>query len=196
MKNIFKKHREVKTKTYFDIDLKTYNKILELLNDPDEYTTFNLIDLIYNTDCTALSVPDFTKKYKHSLDFLNEPIPNAKLLKHYTINNTEYDSNSDLTKVSAAQFIDFNNYMTGSKKLEDLLSVFFIPKGHQYNDGYDLNKVKQDLLTLDVPTITSFAFFFEIQYNILRTTTLQSLKKSLMKTTQNPKISEMIDLLD
>lgn len=156
-------------KTWKDITLGQFNKIQEFLRNPDDYTMLNIIDILYGEDSANLPIAVYMQKYAHSLDFLTDTIPTTELKKFYTINDTVYDSNSDITQMTTAQFVDYQNY---SKKKEplvnELLSVFFIPKGHSYNDGkYDLQKVKNDLLELDMPTIHSFAFFFEKQYILL-----------------------------
>ena len=42
---------------------------------------------------------------------MGNQIPKAKLKDTYTLNGTTYKSNLDLTKVTAAQFIDYQNYV-------------------------------------------------------------------------------------
>lgn len=149
--------------TWKDITLKQFLEIQDIIQVQDDYTAINLINCIYNLDCEELPI---TELKKYTLDFLKTDIPEVKLKKHYTLNGRTYDSNFDLTVVTTAQFIDYNNYIKDPNYV-DLLSVFFIPEGHKYNDGYDMKQVKEDLLQLDICTVKSAAFFFDRQLRIL-----------------------------
>lgn len=163
-----------------DISLNKYYKIQELLAEPDDYTALNLIDLIYDIDSSELTVNQIAN---YSLEFLKQPIPNVKLNPTYFINGTEYESNFNLTEVKTNQFIDFQNYMKEEQpKLENMLSVFFIPSGcDKYNEGYDLSKVKSDMLRLPITVVSSAAFFFERQLQIFSSHFQHCLIKSLRK---------------
>ena len=101
--------------------------------------------------------------------------------------------------MTAAQFIDYQNYI-GTEHFEDYLSVFFIPEGHKYNDGYDIEQVKKDLLELDFPTVKSVAFFFTIFLAKLQNSFLSYLKKDLrkmkMEKEKRKEIEELINKLE
>lgn len=145
-------------KDWKDLTLKQFYQIQDLLEDPDEYTTFNLLDIIYSIDSSVLTLQEISK-YIGALDFLNKEVPVVNLKDKYDINGTVYNSNYNLSMVTAAQFVDYQNYIKDNK-WEDFLSVFIIPEGHKYNDGYDINKVKQDLMSLDFATVNSICFFY------------------------------------
>lgn len=148
-----------------NITLKKYIQIQEILSVQDEYTVFNLIDTIYDVDSQSLPISE-VKKY--DISFMGNQIPKAKLKDTYTLNGTTYKSNLDLTKVTAAQFIDYQNYFK-EKPLcyEKLLSVFFIPKGcEKYNTGYDISKVQQDVLELPIDVVHTISFFFSNQLHL------------------------------
>jgi len=44
----------------------------------------------------------------------------------------------------------------------EVLSVFFRPEGHNYNDGYDMNKVKEDIQYMKMPDILALIFFLTV----------------------------------
>lgn len=189
----------MKLKDWKDITLSQYYKIKEFLQDPDEYTPYNLLDTIYDIDSTSLKLSELSK-YNGALDFIGMEVPTVNLKDKYEINGTVYCSNLNLTTVTAAQFIDYQNY-SGTDKFEDYLSVFFIPEGHSYNDGYDIEKTKEDLRNLDFPTVKSTAFFFTIQFVRLQNSFLSSLKKDLKKMgvkdrEQRKLLKEQIDKLE
>lgn len=183
-------------KDWKDITLKQYYTIKELLEEPDDYTTYNIIDLLYSVDSVNLPLTEL-KKYSGSLEFLNKEVPVVNIKPQYKINGVTYNSNFNLTQVTAAQFIDYQNYI-GTEHFEDYLSVFFIPEGHQYNDGYDIEQVKKDLLELDFPTVKSVAFFFTIFLAKLQNSFLSYLKKDLrkMKMEKRKEIEELISKLE
>ena len=91
-----------------NITLKKYLQIQDILSVQDEYTVFNLIDTIYDVDSQSLPI---TEVKKYDISFMGNQIPKAKLKDTYTLNGTTYKSNLDLTKVTAAQFIDYQNYV-------------------------------------------------------------------------------------
>lgn len=147
-----------------DITLAKYYEIQDILSVEDDYTVLNLIDCLYNVDSQSLPV---YKLKEFDISFLKTPIPEVSLKKTYTINGTVYKSNCDLTRVSVAQFIDYQNYSKESPRFENILSIFFLPEGAtEYNTGYDINKVKEDLLQLPIDTVRTIAFFFERQLRI------------------------------
>ena len=185
-------------KDWKDITLKQYYTIKELLEEPDEWTTYNIIDLLYSVDSVNLPLTEL-KKYNNALEFLNKEVPVVNIKDKYNINGVVYDSNFNITQVTAAQFIDYQNYI-GTEHFEDYLSVFFIPEGHKYNDGYDIEQVKKDLLELDFPTVKSIAFFFTIFLAKLQNSFLSYLKKDLrkmkMEKEKRKEIEELIDKLE
>ena len=185
-------------KDWTDISLSEYYTIKELLEEPDEWTTYNIIDLLYSVDSVNLPLTEL-KKYNNALEFLNKEVPVVNIKDKYKINGVTYNSNYNLAQVTAAQFIDYQNYI-GTEHFEDYLSVFFIPEGHKYNDGYDIEQVKKDLLELDFPTVKSVAFFLQIQCIRLQNSFLSYLKKDLrkmkMEKEKRKEIEELIDKLE
>ena len=161
-------------KTWKDITLRQFNKIQDLLQEIDEYTTLNIIDVIYDVDSADMPAMEVMNKYAHSLDFLMTTIPtNEKLKDVYIINQREYNSNINLTQMTTAQFVDYQNYAKlNPVDISKCLSVFIIPKGHTYNDGYDLKQVQDDIKDLDMVTINTLAFFFKKLYILLLEITL------------------------
>ena len=80
----------------------------------------------------------------------------SKRLKSLKINDVLYKINYDVNKLNVSQYVDYqmilqrNDYIGN---LDSLLSVFIIPKGKNYNEGYDVDEVRQliaDNITLDV----------------------------------------------
>ena len=185
--------------TWSDIKLKDFYAIREILSVEDEWTALNLIDCIYNIDSQALAINEL-KKY--DISFLNQPIPEVKLQKYYTINGVKYNSNFDLTKVTVAQFIDYQNYLKEDEvRLEKLLSVFFMPDGYKdYNSGYDIIKVQEDLLELPIDIAQSIGFFFARQLRVFfwlfRYYLIKQVKKLKMEKAEKKELIKNIEKMD
>lgn len=183
-----------------NITLKDWYEIQNILSVEDEYTTFNLLDYLYGIDSTNMPVVE-VYKYTNALSFLNntEAYKTIQLEDKYTINGTTYVGFLDLTKVTVAQFIDYQNYVKENPiKYEDVLSVFILPEGHTYNDGYDMGKVKEDILELPFVVVQKVAFFLGKQLQTFVSLFLCYLKMEMkeMKGIDKKKKKLLIDNLD
>jgi len=179
---LFKKKNIPAKKTWNDITLGTFLKIKEYMECKDEYTMLNILSAVYpDVDFEDFTLQDFAL-YQGTLDFMNNDIPRNKIKKRYTVNGKVYDADFDLTKVNISQFIDYWNYnRKDERKHEELLSVFFVPEGHKYNDGYDIQQVKNDILYLKMPDVQAMIFFFMIQSKELQIVLSSCLKDEMLK---------------
>lgn len=189
----------MKLKNWKDVSLNQFIEIQNLLNEPDDYLMFNLLDLVYDIDSASMTVPQLAP-YKDALSFLNTSIPHVKLLEEYTLNGTVYESNFDLTVVTVAQFIDYQNYVREEKpSFEKLLSVFFIPKGMEYNKGYDIKKVQDDVKELDMCTISTLTFFFKVQFlmfsNLFQSSLQQTIEKMDLKPREKEEVTKLLEAM-
>ena len=183
-----------------NITLKDWYAIQDILSIEDEYTTFNLLDYLYDIDSSNMTLAEVSK-YSGTLSFLNdlEKYKDIQLEDKYTINGTTYTGFLDLTKVTVAQFIDYQNYIKETPvKFEKVLSVFIIPEGHTYNDGYDLHQAQQDMLELPFVVVQKVAFFLTKQLQTFISLFLCYLKGDMkkMKGIDKKKKKLLIDNLD
>lgn len=182
-----------------NITLKQFYDIREILSVEDDWTYLNLIDCIYGVNSQNLPINEL-KKY--DISFIKDEIPDVKLNKQYTLNGTKYNSNCDITRVSVAQFIDYQNYLKEDEvRLEKLLSVFFMPDGcKDYNTGYDIIKVQEDLMDLPIPVAQSIGFFlgrqFKLLFLIFRYYLIKQVKKLKMEKTKKKELIANIKKMD
>ena len=182
-----------------DITLKQFYQIREILSVEDDWTALNLIDFLYGVDSQSLPIRELSK---FDVSFLKEEIPEVKLQKYYTINGVKYNSNFDLTKVTVAQFIDYQNYLKEDEvRLEKLLSVFFMPDGYKdYNSGYDIIKVQEDLLELPIDIAQSIGFFLSRQLRVFfwlfRYYLIKQVKKLKMEKAEKKKLIDSLYKMD
>lgn len=180
-----------------DINLRQFKKIQELLEVQDDYFTMNLVDIVFGVNSSELPAVSF-QKYVDELAFLNEEIKVLKAIPDtITINDRVYTTNGNLTLLTTAQYIDYTNYIKRDPQYENILSIFIIPEGHTYNDGYDMSLVKKDILDISIDLVVSFAFFLQKQFEIYTKIFLIYLKKMVKKEVKDKKQrKEILDKLN
>lgn len=142
-----------------DIKYRTLLDIREAANIEDENErVFAIMEAVFGEDVLDLPLKDFNEKCKE-LQFLQKEIPNDLHVKDIKVNGREYYFDGLLGKITTAQYIDFQNYQKNNDEQKSF-SVFIIPKGHKYNDGYDMEQVFNDILDIPVPVLFSASFFF------------------------------------
>lgn len=138
-----------------------------------------------------------TKEIISKLKFLYTKPEGKKSINKLNLNGTEYTVFKDVKNITTAQFIDFNNIITDyENNIGELLSLFIIPKGHKYNDGYDLKKVINDINEyLSIEDALGLANFFIAKYEkytIISLAYLEGKLRWLIATEKNPKVREMM----
>lgn len=94
--------------------------------------------------------------------FLERPLGNpGRIASAYKIGGFELIPTTDLNKVTTAQYIDYKTFAPeGDARLVELASVFLVPKGKAYADGYDLAEVQQairaELMVSDAVALSAF----------------------------------------
>lgn len=95
---------------------------------------------------------------------------------------------TDLNKITAAQYIDFQTFAPeGEARLVELLSVALVPDGCDYNDGtYDLGAVQDAIREgISVEQALSLTAFFLGKFAALIVSTRRSLTR-MARTERNP----------
>ena len=163
-----------------DIKYRTLLDIREAANIDDENErAYAIMEAVFGEDVLDLPLKDFNEKCKE-LQFLQKEIPNDLHVKDIKVNGREYYFDGLLGKITTAQYIDFQNYQKNNDEQKSF-SVFIIPKGHKYNDGYDMEQVFNDILDIPVPVLFSASFFFSRQFElfirIFRRYSIKQMKK-------------------
>jgi hypothetical protein len=71
-----------------------------------------------------------------------------------------------------------------------MLSVFLIPEGHKYNDGYDMLQVINDINDLPVTVVNDAAFFFGRHFSVFMETFQSYSVKQIQKTNLPKEVKE------
>lgn len=168
-----------------DIKLSQFNRLQEALKiENEEDRIIEVAQVLFGEDVLDLPISEFGKKIKE-MDFLKEPIPSNVPPKKISINDRKYYLDCLLGNVSTAQYVDFTNHSkTGD--MSKMLSVFVIPEGHKYNDGYDIVEVMNDINDMPITVVYDIAFFFGRHYSTFMRT-FQSYSIKQIKKTELPK---------
>lgn len=183
-----------------DVTVSQFLELQEIIKIEDETDRLlAIIELFFGEDAVNLPIYEFNKKIKE-LDFLKTEVPKNHIVNTATVNGRKYKVDALVGHISTAQYVDFTNYMKEDpeKNITKCLSVFFIPEGHKYNDGYDMLQVIDDMGSLPIDIAMSESFFFSRQYKkfikifqsysikkIKKTDLPKEVKKNLIKVVDN-----------
>lgn len=150
-----------------NITLKTFCEIQSILKDEtldNEEQIILLMQLLYGIDILKQPISTTKNLINNIYELLSTEIKEQVLLDTYNINGIEYRFDKDLSKISTLQYIDCTGYIQDDNSIYNynkLLSIFLIPVGHDYNDGYDIEKTQNDIDNyLSITDAISIATFF------------------------------------
>ena len=128
--------------------------------------------------------------------FLYTEPAKKKLSSVYTLNGTKYNILKKAEKMTTAQFIDYQAIARDSyNRVSEFLAIFFIPEGHEYNDGtYDKQQVIDDISNcLSTEEALGIADFFISRFVKLtkRTLLLLEAKMAVLKLGRKDKTKMM-----
>ena len=133
----------------------------------------DLLQILTGIDYSKVPIDEYMEKVAE-LSFLQTDVPTIDLPNEIALNGRKYVLKNDVDKITASQFIDYNNYIQSedNDKIIKIIGTFIIPKGHIYGDGYEFDTVMEDAKDIPLPIANSIAFFLRKQSN-------KSLKRSL-----------------
>lgn len=140
------------------------------------------------------------REYMDGTEFLLHAPESVKARRSYTINGRKYNLFKNVEEMTVAQYLDFQQLLPegfGNRPAE-MLSVFLIPEGHNYNDGYDKETVVDDMYCMSVPEGLGIADFFSKRCQRLIRLMLTSLKIKMwwMTLTARKKEKELMKALE
>lgn len=102
--------------------------------------------------------------------------------KHYVVNGHKYDFRGYPKDITTAMYVDFHNVGRNiPEDMIDMLSIFMVPEGKRYNDGYDLEEVKKDMEEFNVEDAMSVCDFFSSLFQVLYRRAVKQAQKALKK---------------
>lgn len=165
----------LKKKSWAEITIADYERLLDIWHDDAQSTdekdiaTIAVLCEVGEDDIWNLTV-DEVKMLKMQAWFLNAGFDYPKKIsfKKIRIGDWVCTVNPDITKMTYAQFVDYQTYLqetdvtrVAPKDKAAILSVFFIPDGHSYGDGYDALALQQAIReNVSMLTYNTVWFFF------------------------------------
>ena len=182
-----------------NITLEQYLEIQAIKEIDSMDVMVELIRILFKIeDPESLPYTEFIK-YSQELSFMSKDIERVPLKDTYQINGRNYKLENNVMQLTTSQVIDYRNYSKEDNHITKILSVFLIPEGHQYNDGYDIEQVINDLLDLDIQTVVSILDFFQKCWSVFTEVSLTYLMDQLqtmnLPEEKKKEIQEKVDLL-
>lgn len=194
-------------KSWRDISINEYYQLKEISDDTsmEEYEKeVAIIAFLYNMtddEVWSLNINDFNKLQVEKTWIYDFDFDKKKNFKKIEIKGNKYDVNIDIQKMNVAQYIDFQTYWSQRDNMKNiignLLSIFIIPKGKKYNEGYDINEVIADIKdNIDIMTAQEILFFFLSSYLISIQIILNYLKWKIKRMKRKEKNKEEMEKLE
>lgn len=192
-----KKNKEKNPFDWENISIDKYYEIKDILDDEeDDDITKNvkMVALITDMDENEVWNMDMAEagEYISRLQFLNKfELPDNPNMK-FNLPGYQLKVMKDVSKISVAQYVDFQNFVKLPLRegMEKILSIFLIPEGCKYNEGYDiidLQKVIRENISFRVAE-GLLSFFIE-KYGELLIHSLVYCRRQVKKT-KNPEMME------
>lgn len=194
----------MKTK-WSDITIADYKKIVEISKrefDSELEKSVGYLSVLSSKpegELWSLNILEL-KGLLNEITWLNSEFTfNKHPFKNIMLNGEKYDVCVDITKFSVAQYADFQIYWdhrTDPDYMAKLMTIFIIPKGKKYNEGYDVVELAETLeQNLSITDYNSICFFFLLDLlNLTKAMALYSVWLTRKKK-KDPKMQENIEKL-
>ena len=164
-----------------ELPLGIYRQISEISPD-DEEGNLKLVALLDGkTYGDILNEPlEVVKAKVRKLDFLAKKPKTGVVKIKYRLGGNTYRFDCSASKITTAQYIDFS--AMDKNDLTGMLSIFLIPEGKRYSEGYEMQDVRDDIdRYLSVTEALTICDFFTILLQVFLRRTLRAAKKALRK---------------
>ena len=152
----------------------------------------------------ALPITEFTECCAKA-KFLDKQCPEnliPAVSRSYPIGGFVLIPVTDIRKITTAQYIDFKTFEKDKEhKFVEMLSCFLVPRGKEYNEGYDIldvhNAIREEMSVAEV--LALLAFFFKEWVGLIRSTLSSSIKDAMRiedKETRERMLKRIRDLQD
>lgn len=177
--------------SYKRLSVKKHDDIIAILRDPStdevekEVLIISVLTGLSEEEVFHLPLPEFTAlsaKAKFLSKYPEDDYTKVRIADSYKVGEYTLIPCKDFRKVTTLQYVDFQEFAKDvEKNAVQLLSCLMIPKGHQYNEGYDIedvqNSIREYLSVEDL--LRLFAFFLNsfVQLILASRTSLAKLAK-------------------
>ena len=155
---------------YRKLPIGKYNEIVKLceteMDEVDRKVSIvAILTGLTEDEVLALPITDFTECCAKA-KFIDLPCPETlipSVSKSYPVGGFNLVPVTDMRKVTTAQYIDFLSFSKDKEhNIVEMLSCFLVPKGMDYNEGYDIldvhNAIKEEMSVAEVLAVLAFFF--------------------------------------
>lgn len=155
---------------YRKLPIGKYNEIVKLceteMDEVDRKVKIvGILTGLTDDEVLALPLTDFTECCARA-KFIDLPCPETlipSVSKSYPVGGFNLVPVTDMRKVTTAQYIDFLAFSNDKEhNIVEMLSCFLVPKGMDYNEGYDIldvhNAIKEEMSVAEVLAVLAFFF--------------------------------------
>lgn len=145
---------------YMEIQEVSRNESLEDIDK--QVQILSILTGVAEEEILHLPIQDYKELVSKSGFLDPENINYHPVAKKYLLGKFELIPCRDFRKIETCQYIDFQTYAPDlDKYLVEFLSVILVPKGHRYNEGYDILEVQKAIREeMSVSDGVSLAGFF------------------------------------
>lgn len=184
---------------YRDLPIGKYLDILELSQDESvdalaqQVKTISILTGLTEDEVLALPITKY-KELAGKTKFLEKQYDgNLRVAKSYGLAGMELIPVKDISKISTAQYVDFQTFTKeGDKYIVESLSTLLIPKGKKYNEGYEIadvhKAIRENLSVADVLSLS--AFFLTLLVKSIKDFQTYSIKE--IQKVSNKEMREML----
>jgi hypothetical protein len=179
-------------KNWNEITVGQFKRLLEVSDDNDE-RVFEVVSILSDEtlDQTLDRPLEDVRKDIEALEFLKTKPRIRRVRDRYDLGGTVYILQASPQDITTAQYIDFTNEKKDVGHISEMLSIFLVPKGHRYGDGYDFRKVQQDIdRYMSYEDANSVSAFFLGLWILLTQDTVKRTRKALKKAVKEGVITK------
>ena len=145
---------------YIEIQEVSRNESLEDIDK--QVQILSILTGVAEEEILHLPIQDYKELVTKSGFLDPENINYHPVAKKYLLGKFELIPCRDFRKIETCQYIDFQTYAPDlDKYMVEFLSVILVPKGHRYNEGYDILEVQKAIREeMSVSDGVSLAGFF------------------------------------
>lgn len=183
-----------------EISLKRYEELMSFINAEEKMSdldrSIEMCAILSGDRDNAreqllnMSMEDLIKEL-NKIHFVVEKYKSKPPKTEYIIDGKEYTVQLNIKGMTAAQYIDFQNfYKDYEKNFKYIFLCFLIPKGKKYNDGYDVMELADELYDkISITIVTDIMVFFcRLLKGLTEATLISSVRemKKLLKKEKDP----------
>ena len=192
---------------YNDMSISLWREIRETLEDMGEASELevqvaliSLLSGMEEDEIRNLPLKEYSEMAAKTRFLMQQPNVKAVRPRNLTINGKKYDLVDDIKDLTTGQYIDYQTYMQDNedfKNLAKVLSVFIVPKGKTYNEGYDVEDVIRELDEhLSIQIALGVCFFFREKYRSWLNLMQASFKRKMMRMRRKERNPEAVEKME